>query len=285
MQAPKKGYLAEDFRIFYNLDSGKRDFAYHYHEFHKIFILLSGDVSYCVEDQQVDLLPGDVVVVPAGQIHKPIVRSSQPYERLILYISDRFFTAFAKEEGDLANVFAQCSSDHNYLVRETGKNRERLEQLMVQLKNSVSVASELSPILRRLLTGELLVLLGMYEKRIEKKESEEETQEGSDRINPDISFVMRYIAANLTDPELDIDTLAGEVARDRYYLMHLFKAETGYTIGSYITQKRLFLARRMIAAGQNATEAAFACGFRNYAAYYHARKKYAQEASTNLTKE
>lgn len=56
-------------------------------------------------------------------------------------------------------------------------------------------------------------------------------------------------------------------------MMRLFKSETGYTIGNYITYRRLLLARDSIATGHGTvTEACFASGFRDYTTFARAYK-------------
>ena len=42
----KTGYLKEDFRLFHINDQTKKDFSYHYHDFHKIIVFISGKVTY-----------------------------------------------------------------------------------------------------------------------------------------------------------------------------------------------------------------------------------------------
>ena len=57
--------------------------------------------------------------------------------------------------------------------------------------------------------------------------------------------------------------------------MHLFRQETGTTIGGYLTEKRLFAARTLIQSGCPVTEAALQSGFPSYSAFYRAYlKKY-----------
>ena len=55
--------------------------------------------------------------------------------------------------------------------------------------------------------------------------------------------------------------------------MHKLKEETGYTIGNYLTTKRLLLAKDLIAGGMPITEACYECGFRNYSTFSRAYKK------------
>ncbi|MFR3948268.1 MAG: hypothetical protein ACLTZM_15035 [Ruminococcus sp.] len=45
----KTGYLEQDFRLFHIKDQTKREFSYHYHDFHKVIIFLSGKAAYHIE--------------------------------------------------------------------------------------------------------------------------------------------------------------------------------------------------------------------------------------------
>ena len=45
-QTEKTGYLNEEFRLFHIKDQTKKEFAYHYHDFHKVVIFISGKAAY-----------------------------------------------------------------------------------------------------------------------------------------------------------------------------------------------------------------------------------------------
>ena len=62
----KVGYLTADFKMFHLKDEEMRTFHYHYHDFHKILILLNGDVTYCIEGRSYNLKKNDIVLVHAG---------------------------------------------------------------------------------------------------------------------------------------------------------------------------------------------------------------------------
>ena len=68
----KVGYLTADFKMFHLKDEEMRTFHYHYHDFHKILILLNGDVTYCIEGRSYDLKKNDIVLVHAGEVHCPL---------------------------------------------------------------------------------------------------------------------------------------------------------------------------------------------------------------------
>ena len=50
--------------------------------FHKLLFFESGNVSYYVEGETYELQPFDLVLVPAGEVHRPIIHGSIPYRRL-----------------------------------------------------------------------------------------------------------------------------------------------------------------------------------------------------------
>ena len=60
----KSGYLKEDFRLFHIKDQTPKEYKYHYHDFHKVIVFLSGKVSYHIEGEN---LPPEPVGYPAGQ--------------------------------------------------------------------------------------------------------------------------------------------------------------------------------------------------------------------------
>ena len=53
----KTGYLEQDFRLFHIKDQTKREFSYHYHDFHKVIIFLSGKAAYHIEGKSYYLKP------------------------------------------------------------------------------------------------------------------------------------------------------------------------------------------------------------------------------------
>ena len=77
----KVGYLTTDFKMFHLKDEEMRSFHYHYHDFHKILILLNGDVTYCIEGRSYDLKKNDIVLVHAGEVHRLCVQPfGEPYQ-------------------------------------------------------------------------------------------------------------------------------------------------------------------------------------------------------------
>lgn len=261
----KSGYLNSEFKIFYLSDHHLREFEYHYHDFHKLLIFLNGNVSYAVEGREYDLCPGDILLIRAGEIHRPVVRKHAPYKRIIAYISDEFFASFQKENCNLFYCYEESQKHRSNLIRLSPGQNNRLLAAADDLAGSFQQTDSSTALYRKVKFIEYLILLN----RIIRTEQSAYLTAGT--VNPVILDIMNYINEHISD-DLSIDTIAEHIFLNRSYIMHLFKSETGYTIGKYITEKRLFLASHYISRGFSMTEACYKSGFKNYTTFYQAYK-------------
>lgn len=263
--APKTGFLLEDFRIFH-IASSSGPVPPHYHDFCKVLALQKGFVRYTIEGRSYDLMPGDLVLVDRGEIHCPQISEKQSYERTILYLSPDFLEQVSPGE-PLNRCFIQARYRHSSVLRLGEEERRPLFSLLNRMrksqKNEEAYASSL---LNRVLLLEFLISLN----RISMNSHASYLHTGA--LNYQVSGLIAYINDHLEE-DLSIPLLSRECCLSPYHMMRLFKEETGCTIGSYITQKRLSLARELMASGQNATSACFGAGFSSYSSFLRAYKK------------
>lgn len=267
-QYKKSGYLQSDFKLFHLRDSFPQTFDFHYHDFHKILIFLDGNVSYIVEGRQYDLRPFDMLLIGAGEIHKPVIHGAAPYERIILYLSPHFFTENSSADADLFYCFQTVKARRSCLIRVKDREHAPLIRVVKELPSTIASREFGSLLYQRTKLFEYLILLNRTVL------SEQADYSPPVTAHPVVLSIMEYINNHITE-DLSIDTISGSMFLNRSYMMHLFKAETGYTIGKYITEKRLFLTGQYRKQGFCVTEACYKSGFKNYASYYHAyQKKY-----------
>ena len=270
----KTGYLKEDYKIFHLNGSLKKPVGYHYHDFHKIFIFLTGNAGYSIEGREYTLQPNDIVFVGAGEIHKPVPQDNLPYERVILYLSPAFFESLSAYDCDLFSCFHKMLENHSSLLRLPENSIKPFLSVTQELAASSQSTEFAASLMERIKLIEALILLNRF---FQPDYTDCFTEVYA---HPAVRATISYIAAHITE-DLSIDRLAEHVFLDRSYLMHLFKSETGYTIGKYITEKRLFLARQYISEGYSITDSCFKCGFNNYTSFYHAYKtKYGSSPKT-----
>ena len=78
----QRGYLLESFRLFHLHTAPQVQVDYHYHEFCKILLLLSGSGEYYVDGQHYHLQSGDVVLLNSHSIHRPEMDAGIPCEQI-----------------------------------------------------------------------------------------------------------------------------------------------------------------------------------------------------------
>ncbi len=263
----KRGYLEGDFEFFYLKDQKNMEFEFHHHDFNKIIIFISGNVTYLIEGKAYKLKPWDIILVNDKEIHKPIIDSTEIYERIVIWINSSFLQKHSDSTSNLHTCFERCENHKCNLLRYEPQSLEHIKTILFQLRKACTQMEFGSRILRNSLFMQFIVSLNREFLGIEKK-----------RVLPDIEYdknidrILAYINQNLKE-DLSIDHLASKFYVSKYYLMHKFKKYTGYSIHHYILQKRLLMASSLIKKGLPAMEVSLACGFGDYSNFVRAFKK------------
>lgn len=274
----KTGYLDHDFKMFHLSDQGLRTIEYHYHDFNKLIIFIKGNVTYCIEGKSHDLKPYDIILVNAGEIHKPIIHDESLYERIIIYISPSFLSEYKTESYDLSYCFHQAKMEQSNVLRINMAEKSKLYQVCKELEHSLHEDEYASELYHNLLFLEFMIHLNRT--ALANNINYIVNNYSNDKVRQIIEYIHSHLKEDLT-----IDTIAQALFINKHYLMHLFKAETGYTIGNYITSKRLILAKEMIQNGVSVTQACYECGYKNYSSFFRAYKKHYKDAPKDMLRE
>ena len=263
-----QGYLLEDFRLFHLKDLTSRTYSFHHHDFLKIMILLSGNVTYVVEGRSYPLAPWDMVLVDRGQVHRPVVDTAHPYERILLYLSPTFLETYSTKEAPLTRCFETAQYHHSQVLRLSQETLAPFKVLLQKLETNTNFRNDdfAAPLLAKALCLEFLIELNRITLSPKAGFLTEST------LDYRISGLLAYINSHLEEP-MDVASLSALSGLSSYHMMRLFKQETGYTVGNYITEKRLIKARDLMSQGTCATQACYLCGFQNYSSFLRAYKK------------
>jgi AraC-like DNA-binding protein len=259
----KRGYLYEEFRLFHLRGVQGMRVDYHYHEFCKILLLLSGSGSYWIEGRQYLLQPGDVVFIGDGCPHRPDFSADTPYERIILYLSPEFLRKNSAPDCDLGTLFAGGG-----VLRPSSNGTRKLWQLAEHLETELSAQNFGSVILSHGLLLQLLVEAGRTLRRGDVVQPGKSLPK-----NGRVRHIMDYIDGHLTE-DLSVDTIAEAFFLSKYHMMRLFQDAVGTGVHQYITQRRLELARELISSGISATDACYRSGFGTYSSFTRAYGKH-----------
>ncbi len=218
----------------------------HTHNFHEIFYFISGDADYIIEGNVYRLQKGDLLAIRKSEAHRVVIKSDKPYERIVIQFditdNDELLKPFYDKPLGKNNMYKTHSMPDNVWY-------DLLEKLC-EYKHSDKCKYYLYPLLNELC------------------ENEHARTEGTpDRARQ----IIKYINSNLEN-ELSLDKICNKFYISKPHLNRIFKKSTGTTVWSYITVKRLFFARDLIAGGYKPTEAYQAAGFSDYTAFYKAYK-------------
>lgn len=257
----RAGYLRESYHYFHLRDTAGQELDFHFHEFDKIVLLLSGRVDYTVEGSTYALKPWSVLLIKHHTIHRALIDKSEPYERIIIYLDGKYF-ARSMPEARLTDCFDQADRSGRHLLLPTERQRRAIEAVLSAYEEAAEDSGFGAEALRESFIIQLLIYIGRM-----TAASSGETAES--QYDPKIRRVLSYINENL-GRELSVEQLAEQAYLSKYHFMRLFKAQTGSSVHSYVRQKRLLHAARLIREGMTVNKAAAESGFGDYSAFHRA---------------
>lgn len=267
----KRGYLHQNFRLFHIRDQQEQNIENHYHDFDKIVIFLSGEVTYIIEGKSYYLKPWDILLVNHHDIHKVFINANMPYDRIVIWVNPSFIDTYYQKGVDLSTCFKLARERSFNLVRLNNPIRDQLHILI----NTLEAAIHDNNFASKLLMDSIFIQFIIYINRIVIN-SLSIHQPSSYSYDPKVEELILYINKNL-EQDLSIPSLADKLYISKHYLMHRFKQETGFTIHNYIMQKRILLASELLREKIPATQVALQCGFKDYSTFQRAFKKIFQK--------
>lgn len=258
----REGYLNENYHYFHLRDTAGQERDYHFHDFSKIVILLSGRVNYTLENVTYHLRPWDILLVKHHTIHKAVIDKSQTYDRVIIYL-DGSYSERTLPGSKLMDCFAMADEQNRHLLTPNKQTRQQLSEALLRMEQALSDKGFGAQAMRDTILLQILVLIGRAGISAASQTRPEKTND------PKIASTLTYINDHLTQ-QLPVEDLAERVFLSKYHFMRLFKLETGTTVHAYIRQKRLLNAARLIREGAPAAKAAAESGFGDYSAFHRA---------------
>lgn len=270
------GYLHQNFRLFHLKDKKNQEFEFHYHDFNKIIIFLSGKVTYLVEGKAYYLKPWDILLVNNHDIHKPVIDPDATYERIVIWLQNDFIKAQKDRSCDLSGCFTTANEKSFNLIRLKPTLQAEIQTLIHALEASLSSREFGHEVLSQTYFLQLMVYLN----RVFVPE-EYNRDASASQYDKQIAEILKYINLHLSE-DLSNEALAERFYVSKYYLMHKFKEHTGYTLHSYVQQKRLLHAADLIKGGTPVLKASSLCGFCDYSTFLRAFRKFYGVAPKNF---
>lgn len=215
-------------------------FARHTHEQFGIGVIESGAQHSLSGRGRVEAGPGDVITVNPREVHDGTPVSDAGRCWRMLYIDPQLIAGLADDLGQA------CSGDYEFShpVIHDGRLADRFRRLFAAVTGTADSAAIPH---EELLLGLLAAAPGRPL-----------------RDSPSFPAALLRARARIDDDPsapVTLADLARESEMSRFQLLRAFTRATGMTPHAYLIQRRIDLARQLIAAGSALTDAALASGF------------------------
>lgn len=222
----------------------------HFHDDYEILLSLSDAGQAFVENGLIPLKQGTLLLTQNGVLHR-MNCNVETFERYVLHVPEEIFHYL---EDDSASFRSILPNPYYYTMLNT--------TLYLQLKNLFNRLYHDSDSPENHLKNNITFLEILYHtiSVMMNNSTPSDFFEAPSylRIRP----IMEYINQHIDEP-LSLDAISEQFFFSKYYLCHLFKATTGFTIKEFINHSRLVRARALLREGFSVQEAGERAGFQN----------------------
>lgn len=220
----------------------------HAHKSHELYFLISGQRRYLVGHTIYDVTPGDLVIIPRGQLHRTVSPRPVGYDRFVCNFLEGRLQPFIQTLGrELFDRLLTCSCLQlpPQISRQIYRDLQQLEQELTRRRDQTDAVA-----LHLLQDVLLCALCHGTPKEPYHGESADKVQE-----------LTRYIARNYAEP-ITLRDAAAIACMERTYFSKRFKMLTGFGFQEYLIQTRLQAAEQLLRdTALPLNEIAEQCGF------------------------
>ena len=235
----------------------------HSHSFYELLYCRNTcGAEYLVGTERYRLQRGDVIFVPPGVSHRPLLPADmrEPYKRYVMWFSTEFMAY-------LANLL-QASPEQppgSMLLRTAGTKWEYLGDYFRQ---NVLEAEKQAPGWEAVLTGNAICLLTQLHRAFQDRKAAVPTAEKPELLDQLLTYIEQHMAEKIT-----LQQTARQFFVSQSTVSQLFRQRIGVSFYHFVTQRRLITAKEQIIEGWLLEDVAVRVGFADYSAFYRAFKQ------------
>lgn len=236
-----------------SFDDGKKH-SLHLNGGHtEIYVYISGEVDFIVDDRYYPLESGDILIINPNQLHVAVPKKPTEYERFYILLPAH---ALERLKHDPLLTFLNRDKTKPAKVSLPAKQRNTATELLYKvsdiLKAETSLTGELNACA---VIMEFLCVLEKYSDNIEKSNVNENI------FIPDIiKNLLCYIGQNATKIG-SASEIADIFHLSPPYLSSLFKKYVGVNLSTYLRTKRIAIAKELLEKGHSVSYACYESGF------------------------
>ena len=243
----------------------------HFHDTYELNLFIRADIHVFVQNTDYRVAGGDMLFVNEFDIHSYTYCRMPHYTRYVLNFK-REFIAPLLETLHVDTLLDEMGRMPVKMIHLNVKQLIEMESLCGRILEASHQADISGSPLARAKTMALLqvIILRFYELMRERNRLEKKQEA------PTLSQkVLRYIDGNFAQ-EIRLDTLEKIFFANKFYISHVFKCDTGFSVIEYLQYRRIAEAQKRIKSTDHSLiDICLECGFNNVQNFYRVFKKVA----------
>jgi len=236
----------------------------HSHNFYEfLFCHSAGDVEYLVGAERYRLQRGDVILIPPGVSHRPLLpdHMAEPYRRDVLWINPDVMDQIEMMVPQNARLHTQESR----LLRTAGTRWEFIGELF---RHGVREFEGQQPGWEEIVLGNTMQILVYLRRAMMDRSAAPLKAEKPELLDQVLAYIEEHLAEKIT---------LGEIAKHFWVsqstISQTFRNKLGVSFYRCVTQRRLIAAKSLIIEGLPMENVGQKVGFSDYSTFYRAFKQ------------
>lgn len=231
-------------------------FPKHTHDTLSVGIVEEGHGTFYSQGQFRQIGPGDIALIPAGEVHacNPQVDTGWTYR--MFYIDPNWLRNLAEEstksKRDIPN-FSIPLIQHPALFRSLAQLHNTIESSAGKLEKESSIYATFTQL-----------IIGYSDRKSQRSRRYKKSQA--------IKLALDYLTDNLAD-NISLNELSSLTGFSAYHFLRVFRDTVGLPPHAYQTQLRINRAKKLLADGKDIVQVAYDTGFTDQSHFSHKFKQ------------
>lgn len=243
-----------NFWVTYKQDTAWQMHKLHFHESMEILLVLSEGGQLFAHNVMYPLHKNTLLILKENTLHRTTGESDLLFSRYVVHVMPSVLKYLSTQDTDFISILRNGDS----YVQLTDEQANTLIRHIKHLQDGFQNHAFGADIRRMMSLAEILLFVSSCISDTPPQFGEKNPD--YEKVIPILDYIQKHYKEQFT-----IDELATRFHLSKYYLCHIFKKGTGFSVMEYVIQMRILEAQRLLRHGHSVQEAGDGAGFQSYA--------------------
>jgi AraC-like DNA-binding protein len=258
-------YNTNNFILRHVLTKSPQDIATHIHDSYELYYFISGDITYYIEGNSYKVNPNDLILTNSKELHRIVFHTEAVYERKYIQFRSEYVSSFQMDGFNMLHYFDNRKLGYFNIIEAKDVISNGIDTLWKEIEVTTLESTPENQVIVKALFVQMLVRISKIFAKYNNPIID------SHPYDTKIVIILDFINKNLAE-KISLDLLQQNFYVNKYYLCHIFRMSTGFTVMEYITYKRIMKAIELLLSGVSVLSASHTVGFSDYSSFYRAFK-------------